>query len=145
MPNVNEIYQGQFLNAAQLKGAARRVTIEGATVEVLGQGERAQKKIVLKLNGVKARLPLNKTNATLLASTWGPETTNWAGHVIELYPQKVMFQGMPVDSIRVSVPPLDGAPRLAAVAPPAAKPAPSAEQTADDGDGIASMPDDVPW
>ena len=30
MPNVNAIYQSHFLNAGQLKGQSRRVTIEGA-------------------------------------------------------------------------------------------------------------------
>ena len=135
MPNVNAIYQSQFLNAGQLKGQSRRVTIERATQEVLGQGERAQQKIVLKFSGVKPRLPLNKTNALALSAAWGPESGNWIGHIIELVPQRVLFQGAFVDSIRINIS-RDGA-------PPAAPP--PSEPVVPSGGGLAELEDDIPW
>ena len=105
MPDVNQIYQSEFLRAAPLGGQPRRVTIESAEVEVLGQGEKAQQKIVLKFARVKPRLPLNKTNAVSLSGAWGPKTDDWIGREVELRPEKVLFKGEMVDSIRVQAVP----------------------------------------
>ena len=139
MPDVNQIYQSEFLRAAQLNGKVRRVTIEGAATEVLGQGEKAAQKIVLKLVGVKQRLPLNKTNAQALASAWGPLTDHWLKRQIDLRPEKVLFSGNMVDSIRVqpSAPATVAAPTPAPVAPisDAAEPDEWPEETVDD----------IPW
>lgn len=125
MPDVNAIYQGQFLRAAQLGGQTRRVKIVAATVEVIGQGDKAQQKIVLRFERMQPKLPLNKTNATCLASSWGPETNNWLGRELELHPERVMFSGAMVDSIRVHVPVAASPSSLAA--------------------GIGELSDDLPW
>lgn len=140
MPDVNAIYQGEFLRAGQLGGQVRRVAVEGATVEVLGQGERAQQKIVLKFAKVKQRLPLNKVNATTLASAWGPLTDNWIGRQLDLRPERVMFSGSMVDAIRV-------APALELSKPPAAAtPAPPQPPAAPSSDwGEEEVTDDIPW
>lgn len=130
MADVNAIYQGQFLRAAQLQGQVRRVKIAAAAVEVIGQGEKATQKIVLSFEGVKPRLPLNKTNATFVASHWGPETNNWIGRVVELRPERVLFSGAMVDSIRVAVP--ADAPPAQPTAPAPAAPFPAAAGDLDD-------------
>jgi hypothetical protein len=130
MADVNAIYQGQFLRAAQLGGQTRRVKIAAAAVEVIGQGDKAAQKIVLTFERTKPRLPLNKTNATAIAAAWGPETSNWLGRELELRPERVLFSGNMVDSIRCHVPAAPAAAQAAQV--PA-------------GGGIAEMSDDVPW
>lgn len=148
MADINQIYQGELLRAAQLQGQTRRAIIEGAAVEVLGQGEKAQQKVVLKLVKVKQRLPLNKTNALALSSAWGPMTDNWVGKTIELRPEKVLFSGSMVDSIRLQ----------AVVAPPqrptaAAAPAPAPQAAMPLGDAAepdewpddVDITDDIPW
>jgi hypothetical protein len=142
MPDVNRIYQSQFLRAEQLGGQPRRVTIESAAVEVVGQGEKATQKIVLKLVKAKQRLPLNKVNALMLSSLFGPMTENWAGKAIELRPERVLFSGQMVPAIRVYAAP---------AAVPVATPAPSVPPSASDaweteaaaGDG--ELADDLPW
>jgi hypothetical protein len=149
MPDVNEVYQSEFLRAAQLQGQPRRVTIESAGVEVLGQGEKAQQKIVLKFSRVKQRLPLNKTNAVSLSGALGPMTDSWIGCVIELRPEKVMFSGAMVDSIRVhAVPEAKKGPPHAAPSVPAPTPGPAgptgdAPEQADEWPD--EMVDDIPW
>ena len=40
----------------------------------------------------------------VIASHFGNETNNWSGKQIELYIEKVPFQGMIVDAIRVRLP-----------------------------------------
>lgn len=132
MANINEIYQSEFLRADQLGGQPRRAVIEATTVEVLGQGEQAQQKVVLKFKGAKQRLPLNKTNAMTLSDAWGPNSDNWIGRKIELRPEKVLYAGKMVDSIRTHP------------APAAPAPAPAAHDDAA-SDGIGSLEEDVPW
>jgi hypothetical protein len=147
MPDVNAIYQSEFLRAEQLGGQVRHATVEAATVEVLGQGEQAQQKIVLKLVKVKQRLPLNKTNAQTLAATWGPMTDNWIGRQLDLRSEKVMFAGKMVDSIRVAaVPEARKAPPAAApAAAPAPVPAAPLGDAAEPDEWPEELADDIPW
>jgi len=140
MPNVNEIYQGEFLRAEQLGGIPRRAVIESTSVEVLGQGENAQQKLILKFSGAKSRLPLNKTNALALSAAWGPITENWIGRKVELRPEKVQFSGRMVDSIRLHA--VAVAPAAVPVAPAPELPEPHG--TAELG-GVATLDSDVPW
>ena len=140
MANINEIYQSEFLRADQLGGQPRRAVIEATTVEVLGQGENAQQKLVLKFKGAKQRLPLNKTNALSLASAWGPNTDNWIERKVELRPERVLFSGKMVDSIR-----LHPAPAAPAAAPAAAPVAAAAAHDGAEPDGVATLGDDLPW
>lgn len=112
--DINSLFPSNYLKAADLKGAARQVTIESVAVEDMGQGE---KKPVLKFAGVPTGLVLNKTNAQMIAAHFGTETTSWTGKQIELYPDKVPFQGRIVDAIRVRATPPP------AVQPQAATPA----------------------
>lgn len=150
MADVNAIYQSEFLRAAQLGGQSRRVTIEQANVEILGQGEKAAQKIVLKFAKVKQRLPLNKTNAQVLAGAWGPMTDNWLNRQVELRPEKVMFSGSMVDSIRVHAvydAPKAAAPAAAPAVPPAAPAVPPALGDAAEPDAwpAEELADDLPW
>src|SRR5450631_2590606 len=131
MADVNALYQGEFLRASNLGGVTHTVVIVEAPAEMVGQGDKAQQKIVLHLakpNGkaLKQKLPLNKTNALLLASIFGPRTENWIGRQILLKPEKVLMQGSYVDAIRVYAAPESlGKPPVpvAAVAAGAAVPA----------------------
>ena len=93
-----------------LDGREHTVMIVAAPAEVVGQGEKAAQKVVLTLakpNGkpLKQKLPLNKTNALLLASVFGPNTNNWAGRSILLRPEKALMNGGYVDCIRCYVAP----------------------------------------
>jgi len=146
MPDVNQIYQSEFLRAAQLQGQTRRATIEGAGVEILGQGEKAQQKIVLKLVKVKQRFPLNKTNAMSLSAAWGPTTDNWIGRQVELRPEKVLFSGAMVDSIRAQAVPDVKPPRaVAPVAAPAPEPANLGDAAEPPDEWPDELVDDIPW
>lgn len=158
MPDINQIYQSQFLRAEQLGGRPRTVTITAAPAEVVGQGEKAQQKIVLSFQGVKPRFPLNKVNVMTCAGFFGPLSEHWVGKQIELRPEKVLFQGQLVPAIRIypaAIPP-PAAPVLATPAPaPAAPAAPAAAgPPADAGDAWEPeqqaadedvFPDDLPW
>ena len=87
--------------AADLKGQAVQLTMSHAQSEEIGDGDE---KPVLYFQGHQRGLALNKTNAMVIADSYGPETESWAGQAIEVYPDKTTFGGKIVDCLRVRVP-----------------------------------------
>lgn len=86
-------------------------------MEVIGSGHDAEEKPVLYFNGKEKGLVLNKTNAQTIASLHSPETDNWPGRSISIFPTQVDFQGRQVEAIRVKL----QQPQQQAPPPPAAE------------------------
>lgn len=97
--DISALFQSNYLKASDLQGQARRVIIESCTPETLGQANEI--KPVLRFRGVPRGLVLNKTNAQLLAASFGTETDRWIGQAVELYPENVIYQGRVTAGIRV--------------------------------------------
>jgi hypothetical protein len=95
--NIDDIYQGDSLRAADLKGQAHVVVIETVTRKDFDDGP----KLVLTFQGRKKSLITNKTNANRIAFAHGKDTDRWVGREIELYPDLVDFQGKTVEAIRI--------------------------------------------
>ena len=128
--NINDVFPSNYIKASDLQGQARLLTISAIALEQLGTGES---KPVLQFAGHDKGLVLNKTNASILAASFSPETDGWIGKQIELYPDKVSFQGRIVDAVRVRVP----VPAAAAPAQPAtAQPAPAGVPPVDPNDEL---------
>ena len=140
--DVSKVYSGQFLSAADLDGKPRRVVIEGAAVEVLGQGVDARQKVVLRLRDMKQRFVLNKTNADTLRDAYGGDAEAWTGKPIILNPVHVMFAGKRVLGIRADVPPAEP---VRAVRTPTPTPAPTAQAASAGGGPFDDMADDIPF
>jgi len=102
MPNIDEIYQSEskWLTAADLKSREVKLTIELTQVEDVGDN----RKLVIHFLGKEKGLALNKTNARMIAESYGNNSDNWDGKEIVLYPTKTEFQGKMVDCIRVRIP-----------------------------------------
>ena len=97
--NINAAFPGSYLKAGDLQGRRVTVTMAHVAIEELG-GEH---KPVLYFEGKERGLVLNKTNANIIAELHGPETDDWAGRKITIYPARVEFQGKIVDAIRVDL------------------------------------------
>lgn len=100
--NINEAFPAAYINAASLIGktqAERTVTIESFAEEEMPGGET---KPVLRYKDRVGGLPLNRTNATALASMFGEETNEWIGKAIEMRTEKVNFKGDMRDGIRIA-------------------------------------------
>lgn len=97
--DINAIYSGNSLKAADLQGAEPTVTIESIEVKQFDDGN----KIIIKFQGKEKTFVCNKTNANRIASAYGSNTDNWLGQKITLYTDQVDFQGKLVDAIRVKV------------------------------------------
>jgi hypothetical protein len=126
-----EVFPSKYLKAADLKGKPRTVTIESARYETLKSldGKETQK-IVLYFENVPKSLPLNATNFDAVCDATGcPDTEDWPGQRIELYPTKTTMGGKAVDCIRIRRP--FASRPTAAVSPP---PPPAPE-----------MNDEIPW
>ncbi len=130
----DEIFPSKYLKAADLKGKAYVATIESAPYETLKSldGKETQK-IVLHFKNAEKSLPLNVTNFDAVCDATGcPDTEDWPGQRIELYPTKTTMGGQTKDCIRIRRP---SALRPAAAAPP---PPPPVEPASE-------MNDEIPW
>jgi hypothetical protein len=103
MPNITEMYPSRFFRAADVPKRGITLVIEDVTEEeVNGDGEGKQTKWALKFKDEDRLLVLNKTNATILAEAFGPNTESWIGKAITLRTEKVSFGGRLTDGIRVA-------------------------------------------
>lgn len=100
--NINAAFPSTYLKAADLQGRRVNVGIDRVAIEEVG-GEH---KPVMYFIGKDRGLILNKTNGNIIAEMYGPETDDWHGKVITLYPARVEFQGKIVDAIRVHLDPM---------------------------------------
>lgn len=104
MVKVGDIYKtsSQLLNVARVEELGLWLTsLKIANVQV--QQLRDRQKIVLELTDGKEsyNLPLNRTNAIILAESYGEDTDTWIGKEIILQKVKRAFQGRLVDAIEV--------------------------------------------
>jgi hypothetical protein len=126
----DEVFPSRYLRAADLKGKPHIVTIESAPYETLkGLDGKENKKIVLYFKNAEKTLPLNATNFDAACDATGcPDTEEWAGQRIELYPTRTTMGGKPVDCIRIRRPSASR-PAPTAVSPP---PSPPADEMSDE-------------
>ncbi len=98
MDNIFNAFPSQYLKVTDLQGRRVTVTMRMVSMEDVGDGQKP----VLYFANKEKGLVLNKTNATEIADRYGPNPSAWTGHVIELYPARVDFQGRKVEAIRVN-------------------------------------------
>ena len=98
MANINNLFPSKWLKAQDLGGKEVTVTIANMVMEDVEQGKGPQP--VLHFHGKEKGLVLNKTNAMLIAHTYGPDTDAWVGKAVILHVEPVQFQGRVVDAIR---------------------------------------------
>lgn len=121
--NIDDAFPSSYLKAADLQGRSITVTIADCKFETLGDETKA----VIYFQGKDKAMVCNKTNATTLKDAYGSDTDLWRGKKIELYSERVPFQGRIVDGLRVRA-----AQRVDIQAPPKAPPAPATAEPMDD-------------
>lgn len=97
--DINETFPSNYLRAADLKNSTVKVTMSHVSMEDIGDDHKP----VLYFSGKTKGLVLNKTNANTIAGMHSPETDNWAGKMIAIFPTQVDFQGRQVAAIRVKM------------------------------------------
>lgn len=107
--NIDAAFPSKYLKGADLNGKTVRVTIERMEIEEVGDGDR---KPVLYFAGKDKGLALNRINADTISSSFGHETDDWAGKIIEIYFDPNVYYGpKKVGGLRVRVPRVSAAPR----------------------------------
>lgn len=135
--DINSSFPSNYLKAADLQNKTVKLTIRTVIEEKMGSDIRP----VLYFQGKDKGMVLNKTNAMTIAQMFGPETDNWNGGTIEVFPAFVDYQGKQVQGLRVRMPVQQQAPAARPAAAPARQPAP-----ADAGGGYDNgFDDDIPF
>ena len=101
MVNINNVFQSDYLKAADLEDKPHLATIKDVELKAMNDGEQ---KLCVTFREWDKGLLLNKTNANNISSFCGPETDNWIGRQIVMAPALVDFQGKTVEAIRVRQP-----------------------------------------
>ncbi|MGR3219114.1 MAG: hypothetical protein ACUZ8H_04755 [Candidatus Anammoxibacter sp.] len=99
--SVENLYKSNsdFIKADDLQGKTIELTIDEVTIEEI----EGTPKIVLSFQGKEKKLILNKTNADVLADTYGDDEDTWEGKELVLYPSKVNYNGKMVKCLRVRI------------------------------------------
>ncbi len=99
---ISEKFPSNYVSEVDLKGQARTMVMTVVTMEEVGM--KKDMKPVVYFQGAKKRLILNKTNASVISSLYGDDTTGWVGKFIELFPTTTDFQGEVKPCVRVRQP-----------------------------------------
>lgn len=107
--DISKVYNsgGDYLKAEDLGGKMVSLTIDSIDVKDFARDDddKKQPKLVLSFVGKEKQFVLNKTNATTIAEALGtPDTDNWTGKEIKIFPTKVQYGDKMVDAIRVKLP-----------------------------------------
>ena len=100
---VSILFPSKFLRADGLDNNEIQCTIADIRVEDVS-GDGSDRKPVLYFERKEKGLVMNKTNSTVIASSYGDDTDAWRGKPVVLYPTQTQFQGKLVPCIRVRIP-----------------------------------------
>ncbi len=113
MPNFQSAFPSKYLKAANFEDGDKTMTVREIKMETLGQGAKAESKLVCYFENEPLGLVLNMTNCKAISKIAGTENYDkWPGAVVRLTAVEVEFQGDPVMSIRVREPKKLGKPTL---------------------------------
>lgn len=105
MPNIHDMFPGKYVKADELTKPVM-VTIKDVELERVHNPRKGDTDVwVIYFEEAKKGLILNKVNAFTIAEILGsPETDDWVGGRVELYPTTVRVAGQPMAAIRVRKP-----------------------------------------
>lgn len=102
MTDYRMMYDSDYLYAFHLMGkpaTVKIIKVEGG--EIKGEGGRKTRKPIIHFDGKEKPLAINKTNGKAISTLYGPDTKDWLGQWITIYPTKTTFGGEERDCIRV--------------------------------------------
>lgn len=107
MLDVNQYYKSEsdYLKAEDIPlGKQYAMTIKAIEGVEFDNNQKKEVKLVATFHETEKKLVLNKTNAMMISSMYGPDADQWPGSSILLYQTKVQFGNDMVDAIRVDLP-----------------------------------------
>ena len=100
-----DLFPSKFLKSEDIGTNRPIVTISRVEIEPVGQGKDQVDKAICYFAEPKVKpIVLNKTNSLAIANGHGRDYSTWRGKQVEIYPDRVAFQGEMKDCLRVRVP-----------------------------------------
>lgn len=99
--NVNDLFPSKYLKAHDLGGKAYTLTIRTVTLEDVGHGAEKESKLAIAFEKATKLMLVNRTNAMIIASLYGPETDQWKGKAVVVYSARVKAFGAWHDALRI--------------------------------------------
>lgn len=99
--DMTQAFPSDFLKAADLNG--REVSVEMSHVEM--KEFTGEQKPVLYFTGKDKGMVLNKTNCNTICDIYGPDSSDWNGKTVTLFPAQTDYQGRQVACVRVKIAP----------------------------------------
>lgn len=99
--NVNDIFPSKYLKAHDLGGKSFTLTIRAASLEKVGHGQEQELKLAIAFEKATKMMLINRTNAMIIASLYGPETDQWIGKAVIVYSARVKAFGAWHDALRI--------------------------------------------
>ena len=98
---ISNSFPSTYLRHSDLDGRDFVLTMDQIRMEKVGDDDKP----VLYFQNANKGLVLNKTNANMVVSLYGDETTNWKGQRIVAFPTTTEYQSRTVDCIRLKAAP----------------------------------------
>lgn len=95
--------QSKYFKADDLKKDVK-LRIRMVTEELVGNGSKQEKKLVVWFTNSTKGLVLNKVNNRALRGPFGDDVAGWEGKLIVLFPTETEMQGRLVPCLRVRIP-----------------------------------------
>lgn len=87
--SYDALFPSRFIKAGEMNGKPVTMTIRTVYLDHLeGEDGREKPQAVVGFDEIKRELALNKTNAQCLLAMWGPDTDEWIGKRVTLYPER---------------------------------------------------------
>ena len=101
MASIDDVFAGDSLRAADIKGKEPTVIIQSVEVrEFTSKEGKKQSKLAIAFQGAKKTLICNRTNANRIAYMHGKDYTRWPGKEITLFVDPfVEFGGQQTEAI----------------------------------------------
>lgn len=103
MAHIDQFFPSKYLKASDLDGRDVKVFIDRVVGEEFDRDDKTESKPVVYFIAKEKGVVLNKTNATVIASSYGGDFTKWHGCQVTLYTAMVDAFGETREAIRVRV------------------------------------------
>ena len=125
--DMRNVFPSKYLKASDLQDRDATVVIETVQMADVGGNDpddEKKEKPLIHFKGKEKGLILNVTNTNTIIDLYGPDSTDWLGQPITLFPTQTDFQGRATPCIRVRIrkPPMPDSPAPAPTPPPAPSP-----------------------
>jgi|GEM_PF-1493289 len=84
----DQLFPGRFIKAGEMDGKPTTLTIKDVYLDQLeGEDGREKPQAVVAFEQINREWALNKTNAQCLVAMWGPDSGEWIGKRVTLFPE----------------------------------------------------------